>query len=376
MSEYQYVGFRAIDAPVSEKDLDYMEAQSSRAEITAWSFDNEYHYGDFHGNATEMLRRGYDLHLHYANFGTRTLMIRLPQGLPDPQAAKPYLGGDLKFVKDKGTDAGILSIEPCFEPDSLDELWDLPDVVERLVPLRAEIIDGDLRPLYLAHLAIALDDYHDPAETQEPPVPAGLSKLSAAQVALAELYGLDEHLLAAAAQMSPALPPQANIQKQYADWLHQLPAANKDALLVRLMAEPHSAVRRELLADFQKRRESSPWPTVHSTRTIAGLLSAAKEVEEQSIRQKTKKAARERARKLARLATDPQPALRKTEVLAKERTTEGYREIAQMLADLRDALAGTAQSDVAEKQAVRLKSAHPTLKVLVSELRKQGFLKK
>ena len=68
-SEYQYVAFRAIDAPVSEKNLSLHARQSSRAEITPWSFHNEYHYGDFRGNAKEMLRRGYDLHLHYANFG-------------------------------------------------------------------------------------------------------------------------------------------------------------------------------------------------------------------------------------------------------------------------------------------------------------------
>ncbi|MBW3597483.1 MAG: hypothetical protein KY475_09445 [Planctomycetes bacterium] len=89
MSEYQYVAFRAVDAPVSEKNLEYMERQSSRAEITPWSFDNSYHYGDFRGNALEMLRRGYDVHLHYANFGARKLMIRLPHGLPDPEAASP-----------------------------------------------------------------------------------------------------------------------------------------------------------------------------------------------------------------------------------------------------------------------------------------------
>ena len=50
MSEFQYVGFRAIDAPLSDDQLGYMERQSSRAEITRWSFDNTYHYGDFRGN--------------------------------------------------------------------------------------------------------------------------------------------------------------------------------------------------------------------------------------------------------------------------------------------------------------------------------------
>ena len=34
MSEYQYVLFRAIDGPVSPKNLEYMHQQSSRAEIT------------------------------------------------------------------------------------------------------------------------------------------------------------------------------------------------------------------------------------------------------------------------------------------------------------------------------------------------------
>lgn len=52
MSEYQYVSFRAIDKPVGAENLEYMERQSSSAEITPWSFDNEYHYGDFGGNAS------------------------------------------------------------------------------------------------------------------------------------------------------------------------------------------------------------------------------------------------------------------------------------------------------------------------------------
>ena len=40
MSEYQYVGFRAVDAPLSDDQLQTMEERSSRAEVTRWSFDN------------------------------------------------------------------------------------------------------------------------------------------------------------------------------------------------------------------------------------------------------------------------------------------------------------------------------------------------
>ena len=182
MSEYQSIAFRAIDGPVSEKNLEFMCRQSSRAEITPWAFDNEYHYGDFHGDAAEMLRRGYDMHLHYANFGVRNLMIRLPHGQPDSEAAAQYLEEDsAQYLKDKQGTGGILSISPYFEAGELEDLWNVDELVDRLVPLRAEILDGDLRPLYLAHLAISCDDNHDPEETTEAPLPAGLDKLSDAQ---------------------------------------------------------------------------------------------------------------------------------------------------------------------------------------------------
>jgi hypothetical protein len=138
MSKYQYLAFRAIDKAVSEKNLKFMRQQSSRAEITPWSFDNEYQYGDFHGDAAEMLRRGYDFHLHYANFGIRTLMIRLPNGLPDPPAAQAYFDKEsLTFSKDKQGPGGILGVEPFYEPGDLEDLWELDALFERLLPLRA-----------------------------------------------------------------------------------------------------------------------------------------------------------------------------------------------------------------------------------------------
>ena len=74
MSAYQFLAFRAVDRPQTDRDLAYARKQSSRAEITRWYFENEYHYGDFRGDANGLLRHGYDVHLHYANFGLR--MIR------------------------------------------------------------------------------------------------------------------------------------------------------------------------------------------------------------------------------------------------------------------------------------------------------------
>jgi hypothetical protein len=377
LSEYQYVAFRAIDGPVSESNLKFMEKQSSRAEITPWSFENEYHFGDFRGDAGAMLRRGYDFHFHYANFGIRKLMIRLPNGLPDAKAAAPYLKKrGAQFSKDNDGPGGILSIEPFFEAGELEDLWELDGVLDRLLALREEILGGDLRPLYLAHVAIASDSNHDPEEEKSAPVPAGLGKLSDAQQALAELYGLSEALIAAAAQNAPALPEHSNVQNRYAEWIGRQPEATKNDWIARLMADPRSAVRREILAEFQKSKFTTNWPTAPVDRTIAELHAAAEEVQQELDRKRAEKATRQRAKKLSDMATDPTKTLRKTEELVKQRSTASYRETATLLADLRDALAGSADPDLPEKHARKLTAAHPTLRVLTSELRRKGFLKK
>src|SRR5437764_1076638 len=130
MSEHQCIAFRAIDRPVSQENLEYMRKQSSRAKVTPWSFDNEYHFGDFRGNTEEMLRRGYDLHLHYANYGIRTLLIRFPHGLPNASAAEPYFGEDSPTYKnDAHGPGGILAIKPFHESGDLDELWEFDDIL-------------------------------------------------------------------------------------------------------------------------------------------------------------------------------------------------------------------------------------------------------
>jgi len=377
MSEYQYIAFRAVDSPVSEKNLEYMRRQSSRAEITPWSFDNEYQYGDFRGDAVEMLRHGYDLHLHYANFGIRKLLIRIPHGLPDVNAAKLYLGEDLvQFLRDKQGQGGTLSIEPYHEPGDLEDLWEFDNLLDRLVPLRAEILDGDLRPLYLAHLAIACDGNHDPEATKEAPIPAGLDKLSDAQRALMELYGLSDSLIAAAAQDSPSLKAMTDSGIEHAQWLQHQPQATKDAWLAQWMAGPHSNVRRNILAEFRKTQKATVWPTVVRHRTIAELRAIAEEIQHQTDHEAAAKAARQRAKRLAGMTADPAKTLRKTEELVTQRSGEAYLQIATLLAELRDALAGSDQSGLAEQQAQKLKSKNPTLHLLTRELRRQGFLPK
>jgi hypothetical protein len=377
MSEFQYIGFRAAEKPVSDKDLAYMRQQSSRAEVTPWSFDNEYHYGDFRGDALNMLRRGYDIHLHYANFGIRKLLIHLPHDLPNTPGASPYFAEDgLQFLKDKQGPGGILSVSPYHEPGDQEELWNVNEVLDRLVPLRAEILEGDLRPLYLAHLASRSDAEHDPEEATEGPVPAGLGKPTAPQRALAELFGLSDPLIAAAAEGNSGQPVQEDLGGAHARWLQSVPQATKDAWLLGWLADAHSGSRSDMLAAFRKSRPTAAWPTVQRARTIAELETAAEGIHEKVVREAADKAARQRAKRLADMAADPAPTLRETERLVKIRSRDSYVEIATLLKDLREALADTERSGLAEQQARKLKRENPTLNLLTSELRRAGFVAK
>lgn len=192
---------------------------------------------------------------------------------------------------------------------------------------------------------------------------------------MAGLYEITD-LIAAAARNSPPLPAQQDSRNRYGEWLQQQPEATKDAWLVRLLEGDPGAVRREMLGEFQEASQTPAWPTARLDRTIAELKAAADEIRREARQRATEKAARQRARRLADMAADPTKTIRETEKLVAHRSTEAYGQIATLLADLREALAGTAQSGLAEEQARKLKSQNPTLRHLTAALRRKGFLGK
>lgn len=369
---YEYIGFRAVDGPVSPDNLEFMGTQSSRAEITPWSFRNDYHYGSFGGDSAEMLRRGYDVMLNYSNYGIQVLQFRLPSGLPE--AAAQYLHeGCLEFEPDEDGPGGILCIRPELEPGDFSH-YDLDNWMDELVPLRAEILRGDLRPLYLARLCMAVLWSIDRDEL-EGPVPAGLGQRTAAQQTLTDFFEISDSSLTAAAQASPPLPKAVDQNPDYATWLAKLPSEQKDQWLAQLIQSPNSPVRAEIFKRHREEMPSAAWPTIPGTRTFTEILAVAEEIGNERERKAKERAERERANKLKKMAADPQPLLRKTEELVAKRSPEKHRQAAQILAELREALAANGGGTLAEDQARKLCAENPTLRSLVRELRAVGFLK-
>lgn len=375
MSEYQFVHFLALDRPLDAQQLEFMERQSSRAEISQWEFTNEYHFGDFHGKTEEMLRRGYDVHLHYANFGIRKLMFRLPMGLPFDQrtwdAFQPEYG--VEWFKDKQGRGGILEIQPEADAGTYsEEVFEVDSLLAEIAPLRELLMAGDLRPLYVAWLACSGDD-----DALEPPVPAGLGALPPSLIAMAEFYELSDGLLEAAAECSPMLPKENDdIGTRTKAWVARQSKDELQKLVARMLTNDVATVRGETLARIRDEAGATAWPTTEPTRTL-GQLRATAEVLQDRTRQREAQA-KEKARRarLAKIAADPQKVIAQAADLVKSRTTKGYDEAARSLADLREALGPEHGPPQAQAVAEKLRCENPTLKHFVSALRKHGLLVK
>lgn len=372
MSEYQYVHFMAIDRPLDDKQLEFMQRQSSRAEITRWSFTNEYNFGDFRGNAREMLRHGYDVHLHYANFGIRKLMIRLPAGLPcDRKTFEAFeIKHSIEWNADKKGKGGILEIEPEADAGSYeDDIWNATELLPEIAPVRDLLIGGDLRPLSIAWLGCSYDE-----EMIEPPVPAGLDKLTPALRAMAGLYEVSLDLIAAVAQQSPPLPAATDAGKVLEQWIAKQSQDSLRKLVGQFLADDAGATRAETLARLRDETGQATWPLSKPTRTLAQLQEMTEDISKRRLLGEKKAREAARRKRLAAIAANPDKTIANVEKLAKERSTASYQQAASELADLREALGPERGPAEATAVAEKLRRANPKLNLLISALRKKDLL--
>jgi hypothetical protein len=147
-----------------------------------------------------------------------------------------------------------------------------------LIPLRSDLLRGDLRCLYLGWLRSAQDGGLDEDE-MEPPVPAGLQELSGPLDALIEFLEIDEDLVDVAAQASNPLAAGPS-RKELSAWIRGLPEKDKDELLMTLMTAVvkqgergrNDFIRRFRRGDLQ---QPSDVPFASERRKVANLLAAA-----------------------------------------------------------------------------------------------------
>ncbi len=358
MSEYQYYEFLALDRPLTDKQRAELRSISTRAEITATRFVNEYQWGDLKGDPRKMMERYFDAFLYLANWGTRRLMFRLPRGALGSKTAERYCYTDTASLIETGSDL-ILSLYVDREPD---DYWDEPGgQLAAMVQARAELAAGDLRLLYLAWLLALQSDEVDDEDT-EPPVPAGLEHLSASLQAVVDFFEIDEDLIAVAAASSPSIQEPEGM----AGWITSLPAEQKDALLAQVAAGEGAQVRALLLRRF---RTASSSPPAAPARTAAELWQAAgnrkaarAKAAERSQRQAEARSAAAQAaahaKHLDQLATQTEAAWEKVAELIQTKRPRDYDLAVSLLRDLQ-ALADRQEDPAAfRKRFLELRAQH------------------
>jgi len=371
MSEYQYYEFLAIDCPLDAKQMAALRALSTRAEITATRFTNVYSWGDF------------DAHVYVANWGTQILMLRLPNTLLSKETLAPYCRDEGLHSWTKGEH---LIIEWRREGESSDDWVEGEGWMARLTPIREELERGDYRALYLGWLyAVSFADPDEvPEDMSEPPVPAGLGTLTAAQRALVEFLDLDADFLAAAAQASPPVSDSTDSRQEMSQWVATIPADETRQSLLLLLQGKAKQAEREMRQKYtlarrvqvslttaaaeQKRR------TLAELRTLAERARAARlERKRQQKQRELEKQRQQRERYLATLAEDFERHWQELENFVVQQIASAYDRARDLLVDLSEAYTLKQNRDEFLRKLAQFRAKHSRRSALIRRLDKAGL---
>lgn len=378
MSEYQYYEFLALDRPLTQKEIDTLRAISTRARITSSTFVNEYHWGNLKADPRDFMRRYFDAHVYLANWGTAIFMLRLP-----------------KETLDQNT-LSVFAANTVFEVEAMPEYWVLSWSLEesedyerfsdsdgtgwlgRLLPIRDELLRGDLRSLYIGWLAEA--GLGTDEDTLEPLALAGLGELTVAQQSLAEFLEVNADLLAGAGIGSLSRNVEAFSPAEIDAWLDSLPQAEVRGYLQQMLGGEGLQAERALKNRFAARLRQTTSTRQLQSRTVRELWQRAEQAREQRLKKEAaaRKQAENKRRKqretyLATLIQDKHKTWQLIRHHAEKGSGNAYDMACKMLVDLAEAHRVHNDSGSFKKALQAFMKTHQRRRALVQRLVKTGL---
>lgn len=360
MSEYQYYEFQAIERPLTPEEQRAVSGLSSRVEPHPTRAVFVYNYSDFPGSAEKVLAQYYDALFYITNWGSVQLAFRFPKSLLDEAAITPYCVEDYVRYEAVG-DYALLSFER--HDDTADGWMEGEGMLAGLLPLREAILAGDYRALYLAWLLgveeEALDD-----DDAEPPLPAGLGKLTGALQSFVDLFGVDAHLLAVAAEKSGAARNTAVSDLTRA--IATLSTEEQGAWLLRL------AQGEANLAQQFKRRLPLPRPesAQGDGRTVGDLREQAEVRRQAEAARRKAAAAAKHAQAMEALALQADDVWRWVTQLIEQKNARAYNEAVTQLGKLKQLAEYQGQTAVFQARVDGLAAQYARRPAFVERLQK------
>ena len=330
-----------------------------------------------------MLMRYFDAFVYVANWGTHQFAVRLPSGAVDVKTLSRYCR-DCVTLKKHG--ARVL-VDFCAEEAESDGWEEGEGWMTALAPLRADILSGDLRSLYLGWLLSAQSgDLED--DVVSPPVPPGLSNLSGSLSSLVEFLDMDPDLVSAAAKWSAGGNEDSFSQEDFSAWVLGFPLSEKDSILKRIVEGDDLHLRPELLKRFREERRmktaAHDGATDGRLPTVAELLRATDALREERKRKEAerrgreskkreKKAAAERKKYLAALASRQDRAWEEVENLIGMKQGAKYEAAVQLLKDLHDVSVSQGADAACISRIRSIRDRHERKPAFIGRLDKAGF---
>lgn len=246
MSEYQYYRFECLDGFLDSRQRQALRQLSSRAEITATSFQVYYHYSGLRAEPCDVVLDYFDIGFYYADWGSINAYIKLPVGtLPDE-----LLQVTAYCFNVYETDQWQMLVFSTEEYDDYLDDEQAANFFRHLATLRSELLQGDWRLLYFVWLK-ELDCNDELAAV--PLIHFDFSNLSNSQLAFAALFDIPLPLVKALALTLAANPGHQPKQSQlHIDvWLSQLTEQDKDNLL-QVLFEQGQLTRQQALGMTSK----------------------------------------------------------------------------------------------------------------------------
>jgi len=331
MSEYQYHEWQTVDRVLTPEEQDVVNGLSSHIEVSSSRAVVTYHWSGFRHDPKQVLLQYFDGYFYLANWGSLRLMFRFPKGLLAEADVKPYRTDEHILFETAGR-YQVLDLD--FNPEEGEGWIEAEAGLSLFIQLRADLLDGDFRLLYLARLkAATLRAAIDEADDREPPVPPGLKKLSPPLRNFVQVFEIDPFLVQAAAEASP--DPKRMPALDYREMVGRLSPDERADFLVRLAeGDPGArlALRKRLSAFLPPERPAAAKP-----RTLQQLLRRARQLEQAEQKRRAEEARQKHVAEMKALATrEAQTWKQVDDLLAKGRKTASvYDEATRMLDKLR-----------------------------------------
>jgi hypothetical protein len=329
-----------------------------------------------------VLARCFDAMFYQANWGTTQLAFRFPATVVDRQNFEPYCIGTSIEVFDKG-EYVILNINITDEDNMPD--WIEPEgSLDGLLPLREELLHGDMRVLYIAWLKAAQNDEYDLMNEDEdeefdvenppePPVPPGLHTLSPSLHNFIEVFTISPDLVAFAAEASS---DRITTTDDFAAWVPLLPQEERDAFLVRI-AKGDGHARMELIQRLREVGGGETRLTAQRSgqRRLNDLLQGQEAYARQRKQREQQEAKAARQRELQALAPREEELWQEVYALIEEKKAKPYDQATKLLVDLRDLAAYQQKQATFQERFNNFVNNHVTSSALLRRFRQARLMK-